>query len=222
MLCAASARAEAAAQAAPLPAPPQPAALYDRAGKIVTAPRAALVVALAAAAGAAAPAGAEQSGPSELERGKVIPEVTCLKAPGQTYALYLPPAYAPERKWPIVFGFAPDANGRRPVTLLKDAAEKYGYILAGSNRARNGPSPPIREATEAMWEDANARFSLDPRRGYATGFSGGARMAMVMALERPDRFAGIIPCGAFMPGGHGYRDIIKELGRDPGKDAGKD
>ena len=138
---------------------------------------------------------------SEQKTGSVIPKVACVKAPQQTYALYLPAAYKADKKWPVLFCFAPDGVGQTPVNLLKNAAEKYGYILIGSNNAKNGPGEPIIEAIGALWDEANTRYSSDPRRSYATGFSGGARMAMLMAVKHTDHFAGVIPCGAFVPGG---------------------
>jgi len=65
----------------------------------------------------------------DLPAGKVIERVVCLKDASQSYALYLPPDYAPDRRWPVVYAFDPGARGLRPVERFKDAAEKYGYIV---------------------------------------------------------------------------------------------
>src|SRR5215813_13587103 len=37
--------------------------------------------------------------------GKVIERVVCLKDARRSYALYLPPDYAPDRRWPVIYAF---------------------------------------------------------------------------------------------------------------------
>lgn len=136
-----------------------------------------------------------QQQPVPFPRGEIVPSVATLNDPAQTYALYLPSTYAPARKWPVIFAFDPVARGELPVRLLRDAAERFGYVVLGSNNSRNGPVRPQVEAFQAMWNDAAARFSLDPRRAYATGFSGGARNATLVA-DLCKCIAGVIAVGA--------------------------
>jgi len=132
-----------------------------------------------------------------LQKGVVLPRVVCRVDADYSYALYLPSGYTPDRKWPVIFCFDPAGRGGLPVRLLKDAAERFGYILAGSNDSRNGPFPPILKAQQVLWREINDRFPVDPFRTYATGFSGGSRAALFLALSHKDRFAGVISCGAF-------------------------
>lgn len=131
-----------------------------------------------------------------LPRGELLPSVTCLADPEFSYALYLPSAYTPMREWPVIFAFSPGANGSTPVRLLMGAAEEYGYILIGSNDSKNGPWEPIHAAQRALRREAKRRFSIHPRRSYATGFSGGSRAALSLALRHPRAFAGVISVGA--------------------------
>lgn len=56
--------------------------------------------------------------------------------------------------------------------------------------------PNIR-AMKAIWKDLHARLPLDDRRAYTTGFSGGARVANLMA--RVLGLAGVIAHGAGFP-----------------------
>lgn len=154
-------------------------------------PRFALFLLVAGCAAAQAPVA--------FERGVVIPRVTCAAKPEQSYALYLPSNYTPERKWPVLFAFDPAARGRVPLDLLKEAAEKYGYIVAGSNNSRNGPARPQAEAADAMMQDVTTRFAVDTRRMYTTGFSGGARVAVMVALLCGDCIAGVFGQGAGFP-----------------------
>ncbi|MCP5104119.1 MAG: hypothetical protein GY950_12105 [bacterium] len=138
------------------------------------------------------PGSAEES----FAKGEIIDKVVCKNDPSQSYSLYLPGNYSGDRKWPILYAFEPGARSRIPMGLFKPAAEKYGYIVVCSNQARNGPDAPIRRAIWAVWQDTQARFALDSRRVYATGFSGGARMSSLLHVLTGKTCAGIIACGA--------------------------
>lgn len=134
-----------------------------------------------------------------LETSRLISEVRCLDDPAHSYALYLPADFDPNREWPVIFAFSPFGNGSIPVKLLSEAAERYGYIVVGSNNSRNGQWEPIIEAQDALWRDVTARFPVDRQRCYATGFSGGARSALWFALDHPESIVGVIQCGAVFP-----------------------
>jgi pimeloyl-ACP methyl ester carboxylesterase len=132
----------------------------------------------------------------DLPAGKIIERVVCLKDAGQSYALYLPPNYTTDRRWPVIYAFDPAARGIRPVERFKDAAEKYGYIIVGSNNSRNFPDRPLAETINAMFDDTQTRFSIDQNRVYTAGMSGGARVAGMVAQSLGGRAAGVILCGA--------------------------
>jgi hypothetical protein len=136
----------------------------------------------------------------DLPVGKMIERVVCLKDAGQSYALYLPPNYTTDRRWPVIYAFDPAARGMRPVERFKDAGEKYGYIIVGSNNSRNIPDRPLSEIIYALFEDTQTRFSIDQNRVYTAGMSGGARVAGLVAqsLTQSARggAAGVILCGA--------------------------
>src|SRR5215472_15692303 len=63
--------------------------------------------------------------------------VICASDTTQSYALFLPSAYTPAKRWPILYPFDPAGRGRRPVDLYSETAERYGLVLAGSNNSRN-------------------------------------------------------------------------------------
>ncbi len=132
--------------------------------------------------------------------GTIVDEVTCLADASQSYALYLPSRYTPERAWPVLFAFHPAARGRAMVEKYAAAAEQYGFIVAGSNNSRNGPWELQRAAVVAMPADVARRFSVDPKRVYLTGMSGGARVALEVALAKND-VAGVIASSAGYPDG---------------------
>jgi predicted esterase len=132
-------------------------------------------------------------------KGRVIERVTSRADPGQSYALYLPSEFTAEKRWPLVIAFDPAARGAVPVERFKEAAEKYGYVVMGSNNSRNGPRSEASASLAAMWADAKALFSIDERRVYAAGFSGGARVAASVGYALKDAVAGVIACGAGFP-----------------------
>jgi dienelactone hydrolase len=141
-----------------------------------------------------------QSGPTspatqDLRPGVLLPKVFCATPSEQSYALYLPSHYTSEKRWPIVYAFDPAAHGNIPVELMKDAAERFGYIVAGSNNSHNGAWKPEADAAQAMFQDTHARLAIDNNRVYFAGFSGGARLASSLA-QRCHCAAGVLLNGA--------------------------
>ena len=134
--------------------------------------------------------------------------VVCRDDPAQAYALLLPPGYAPDRPAPVLYLL--DARGRALLAIerFRPAAERFGWILAASYNSRsdtgNDPNTP---ALRAMWKDTHARVSIDPRRVYLGGFSGGARAAVALGQEAPRAVAGVIGCGAGLPEGMAPRRL---------------
>jgi predicted esterase len=133
-----------------------------------------------------------------LPKGQIVESVTALSDSSQSYALYLPSNYTPDRKWPVLYAFDPGARGRTPVERFKEAAEKYGWIVLGSNNSRNGPWSLAVNAWNAMLTDTHQRFAIDDERSYATGFSGGARAAVRIAIGCKC-LAGVMANGAGFP-----------------------
>jgi predicted esterase len=132
----------------------------------------------------------------ELEKGRILPKVICRDNPENSYALFLPSAYTPEADWPILFALDPGARGHIPVELFRQAAEKYHYILVGSNNSQNGPWENVIQSLIILWNEINERYSIDKKRIYVTGFSGGSRAASIFARVIMFPVAGIIGCGA--------------------------
>jgi pimeloyl-ACP methyl ester carboxylesterase len=139
-------------------------------------------------------------------RGQIVDPVKCAADPSQTYALYLPLHYSADRQWKLILAFDPRGQGHQGVEALRAAAEKYGYIVAGSNNSRNGPPQVSLAAAQAMWTDVQKRFSINPKRIYTAGLSGGARIAMKVAFDH-DEIAGVIASSAGFPPGHRQSDL---------------
>ena len=136
-----------------------------------------------------------------LPPGQVVEKVVCARDPNQSYALYLPGNYDQSRKWPVLYAFDPGARGRIPVERFKDAAEQFGWIVVGSNNSRNALIQSSIDSWNAIIRDTTDRFSIDDNRAYATGFSGGARVALTFATQCKNCLAGVIAGGAAFPPG---------------------
>lgn len=129
--------------------------------------------------------------------GRILDKVVCEEDASQSYALYVPSNYTKSVKWPVIFCFDASARGRVPVERLQEAAEKYGYIVAGSLTSRNGPWAANSAAARAMVKDVSAHFSIDVGRIYTAGVSGGARVATAFGLSGLAK--GVIACSAGFP-----------------------
>ena len=136
-----------------------------------------------------------QSPKEEIERGKVLDTIICVDNEAYSYALYLPSNYHDSIKWPVIFILEPVARGALATNVFKIAAEKYGYIIACSNDSRNGLFLKNYDIVEIFTNDVHTRFNIDDTRIYFSGFSGGSRVALSVAVLNSS-VAGVIGCGA--------------------------
>lgn len=127
-------------------------------------------------------------------RGKLVEHISCPADPSQTYTLYLPSAYDPTRKRPLLLVFNPGGRAARAAEVFRDAAERFGWIVAASENSRNGPWEPTLRAINAMWPALMTGYAVDQRRIYAAGHSGGATVAWLLA-QQTGQLAGIIVSG---------------------------
>lgn len=134
-----------------------------------------------------------------LPRGRLIERVVSRIDATQSYALYLPSRYTPAKSWPILYCLDPLARGEVPVARFREAAEKYGWIVAGSHNSRNGAVKDSLDAVVKMLNDTRALLSIDERRVYVAGFSGGARAAVRFGYLCRGCVAGVVACGAGFP-----------------------
>lgn len=133
-----------------------------------------------------------------FESGTIISSIVAADNQQQTYALYLPSYYTANRSWPIIYVFDPLARGELALRQFQHAAELHGFIIAASNNSRNGLWKPQAQAAEAMLTDTQQRFSIDTKRIYFAGFSGGARVSSQLALLCKCA-AGVLLSGAGFP-----------------------
>jgi hypothetical protein len=147
--------------------------------------------------------GPKQEQPKQKEAilayGKAISSVSCIQDSALSYALYIPKNYDPSRHYPLLIAFDSHAAGKLPVDLFSGEAERYGYIIAGSNNSKNGLTWEITSAQyEIMHRDILQRLSIDTNRIYTVGFSGGSRVASSVAIFLGG-ISGVIGCSAGFP-----------------------
>ena len=120
---------------------------------------------------------------NSFEKGKVIVKIRCTQDSSLSYGLYLPKSYSSDKKIPVIYCFDSHASGPLPLEKYKGLAEKYGYILAGSNNSKNGMSWEQNEPQiKIFMDDVKQRLNIDAKRIYACGFSGGSRVASSVAI----------------------------------------
>lgn len=123
-----------------------------------------------------------------------INTIKCTEDTTQSYCLYLPSNYDNQKQWPLIFLYDPHGNGALAIEKFKEAAECYGYILAGSNNSRNGVGA-IDDIISKLTNDVLAKYPIDKQRIYAAGFSGGGRVALNQAIIM-NNVKGIMIAGA--------------------------
>ena len=128
--------------------------------------------------------------------GKITDHIACDAQPQLSYCLYLPSAYSSSKTFPVIFIFDAHGDGKLPVEKYHNLAEESGFILIASNNSRNGIQyDSLLSMAKDMMSDASGKISIEAKRKYVMGFSGGARVAGVVAATEPE-VAGVIGCGA--------------------------
>ncbi len=134
-----------------------------------------------------------------LSRGIVKDTVACNVDKEHSFALYLPKAYNSQRPWPCIIFFDAHARGALPLRMYQNIAEKYGFILIGSNRSKNGTPPEVtNNIVNTLWTDIHHRLNIDTTRTYTSGFSGGSKVAALVAMTNKG-ISGVIGCAGGLP-----------------------
>ncbi len=134
-----------------------------------------------------------------LPVGKVYKQITVASDTSISYALYLPTSYNPKKANRVMFIFDAHAGGALPVEKYKSLAEKYNVVLAASNNSKNGQSAGERNRIiTGFMSDVEKQFHVDMKKIYTAGFSGGARVATLVAFYNGN-VAGVIGCAAGFP-----------------------
>lgn len=121
-----------------------------------------------------------------LRKGVVIDTLSINDSVAETYSIYLPTSFTPDRTWPVIFVFDTNGRGSRATQLFRQAAEEQGYIIAASNSINEKETllNNVKIATRLMNTVFNY-FPIDNNMVYTSGFAEGARVASVMPTVFP-------------------------------------
>ena len=102
---------------------------------------------------------------SSFPTGKLIKNITCNKDASQSYALYIPITKG-NHTLPVIYFFDPHGDGNFPLTKYISLADKYGFILIGSNNSKNGNDYSMAENIwQHLFADTKARINIDAIAG---------------------------------------------------------
>ncbi|HSJ11712.1 MAG TPA: hypothetical protein VK916_03445, partial [Gillisia sp.] len=121
-----------------------------------------------------------------LRKGVVIDTLSINDSIAETYSIYLPTAFTPDKTWPVIFVFDTNGRGSRATQLFRQAAEEQGYIIAASNNIGEKETllNNVKIGTRLMNTVFNY-FPIDNNMVYTAGFAEGARVASVMPTVFP-------------------------------------
>jgi predicted esterase len=130
----------------------------------------------------------------EPPRGALTESVVTRADPEQSYTLFLPSTYDAAKKHPLLLVFDPRSRGTFAAEIYRDAAEEFGWIILSSNGTRSDEGPERNQrALKALLPEVG-RYSADPKRVYAAGFSGTAMLAWFLGVQTGE-LAGVIGVG---------------------------
>lgn len=109
------------------------------------------------------------------------------------YLLFLPPELGMDFRRPLLVAFSPTADAAGMVTLWQAAARRHQCLILASKVVKNGLDvPPVLAHLNLLIPGLTRRYPIDPRYVIATGVSGGAMTAHLMAFLFPKTVAAVI------------------------------
>jgi polyhydroxybutyrate depolymerase len=129
----------------------------------------------------------------------------------RTYRLFVPQGYDGRTRLPLVLemhGSGGTAAGQARTSGFETVAAKEGIVIASLQADGGRWNVPVTDGrpddvayVSDVIDHVAAQVCIDPARVYATGFSGGARMASLLACRLNTRIAAIAPmAGLRWPG----------------------
>jgi predicted esterase len=127
-----------------------------------------------------------------LERSHQRLSAQSIDLAAERFVLYVP-AHAPPDGFALLTFVAPWDEARLPDGWAP-VLERYGMIFVSAANSSNRADPIGRREPLALLATHNVmqRYRVDPQRVYIGGFSGGARMALRLALAYPDLYRGAL------------------------------
>jgi phospholipase/carboxylesterase len=139
------------------------------------------------------------------------------------FSLFAPLHYERGYAYPLLVWLHGDGGSERELRQLMPHVSVRNYVAAaargtdgcsGSDRTFRWTQTPssISEATERVRQCIDAaelRFNVHPERVFIAGNGCGGTMALRLALQQPEWFAGAVSLGGPMPAGHAPLGRVK-------------
>ncbi|MEM1181314.1 MAG: hypothetical protein AAGM22_23430 [Acidobacteriota bacterium] len=150
------------------------------------------------------PPGAAQSSGSAGPGPRVEARTLYVAATGQSprHLVFTPTAYSADedRRWPLIVGLHGTAGNPEQIMgfqRLLELAERYGYLVVSPHSS--GVGELHRRYVRRVIADTEEHYRVDPGRVFLLGISRGGRGLWDLAIEDPDRWAGLAPISPVTP-----------------------
>lgn len=131
-----------------------------------------------------------------LLKGAISDNLVVNDTVNETFSIYLPSNFELSKPWPIVFVFNMKGNAKASISMLLNAAENEGYVLAGSNNLNDTLSITQNVLiANRMFNAVVNSIPVAKNRTYAAGFGNGARFASILPTFVKE-IKGVISIGA--------------------------
>ena len=122
----------------------------------------------------------------------------------ERFSVYVP-KQQPAAGYGLLVFIPPWEDARLPLGW-SSVLDRTGLIFASAERSGNNQSIPGRRIPLALTAAyaLMKRYPVDPNRTYISGFSGGSRVALRLALAFPDIFTGVVLNSGSDPVGSSY------------------
>ena len=132
----------------------------------------------------------------KIVKGTINDSLTITGVSNESFSLYVPTNFSMSRPWPVLFLFDMKGDSKKTMSMFTAAAEKEGYILAGSNDLKDtlSLSQNVLIANRLL----NAVYEMVPvhkERIYVGGIGDGGRFATLMPTFIKG-IKGVLSCGA--------------------------
>ncbi len=116
---------------------------------------------------------------------------------GASFLVYIPDGCKKNQKYPWILGFSPNGRGTRVLNFVKEACDRYHWILVAPNN--DGRPKPFLSLDATMLDTINTaveKYPVDPNNMVCLGYAGGAVEAHHISVLCPDKVKGVIAnCG---------------------------
>lgn len=125
----------------------------------------------------------------DLVRNYVEPDRT-------TCEIFVPSRYKPDRASALVLYLSPGPQSQAAL-LWRTVLQREGVLYASPHDSGNHvPTGHRIRAAVSVLHHMRTHYNIDPDRTYVAGFSGGARIAMMVGMAYPEYFGGVMPIGS--------------------------